>query len=115
MIRKPWDALSREERVLETLACLPLTESQRQAVIDEWGEGYYPETPDGEKQALSDLLQLMQKATLPAAIAPEYESLSPEAEAGLVSKLADYQKAPSRFAKERSAIRKRLHAARMRH
>ena len=115
MIRKSWGALTLAERALETLACMDLSDSQRQTVIDAWAEGVYPNTPDGEKQALAELLQLMQKATLPEAITPEYESLSSEEEAELVEKLAEYQKSPSRFAKERTAIRKRLHAARMRH
>lgn len=115
MIRKPWNALTREERALETLACVPLGETQRQAVLDAWAEGVYPDTPDGEKEALSDLIQLMQQATRPAVISPVFAALSPEEEADLISKLAEYQKSPSRFAKERSAIRKRLAAARMRH
>jgi hypothetical protein len=113
--RKPWGALTREERALETLACMDLSDSQRKTIIDEWAEGVYPDTPDGERQALSDLVKLMQASTHPGVEPPEYEALSPEDEAALVSQLAEYQKSPSRYSKERAAIRKRLNAARMRH
>lgn len=58
-----WTDMTRQERAEMVLGDI-LPESKWPAVVEEWVVERYEDTPDGEKQALNDLIHIAQRHLL---------------------------------------------------